>query len=66
MQLTSIVLLASLLFSGLPSHAAATTPISAARAKTLLPAVAKVTLQRNSTTGLLDYCARRFVSLKPR
>lgn len=45
-------------------QASAAHPISETHARTLFPAVAKVILQRDTTTGLLSVCARRFASLK--
>jgi len=56
--------LSGLLCAVLANPANATPPISEAQARTLYPAVANVILQRDSTTRLLAYCARRFVSLR--
>lgn len=46
--------------------AIAAPPISVSRAQSLLPEVAKIQLQRDSTTGLLGYCASHFAPLKPK
>lgn len=57
-------ILAGLALAAYTSCTVAGQPISNAQARTLTPAVAKVLLQRASTTGLLNYCAARFASLK--
>lgn len=58
------LLLGSLSLVGFANCVTAGGPIAETQARLLVPAVAKVTLQRASTTALLQECGKRFATLK--
>lgn len=64
MLLKRFLLLGGLGLVSFANSVTAGEPIAEAQARILVPAVAEVTLQRASTTALLQDCGKRFASLK--